>query len=116
MLNLFNEDELKRLIREAVKEEVTAQLKEVLNKDVINTNSKMSSNECERIIKGVRGLAEYLGCGVNTAQNIIKSKILLENNIQYNAGDGWRFRKDNLNRLLKEQPQIFRKVAKKCAC
>ena len=41
------------------------------------------------LIKGVRGLATFLGCGVNTAQNIINSEILLNKKIQYSTGDGW---------------------------
>ena len=33
------------------------------------------------LIKGVKGLADFLGCGINTAQNIIKSEILLKKKI-----------------------------------
>lgn len=65
------------------------------------------------IIKGVRGLADFLGCGVNTAQNIINSEILLKKKIQYNTGKGWRFRKDKLTELLEKEPEILKKVRKK---
>lgn len=65
------------------------------------------------LIKGVRGLADFLGCGVNTAQNIVSSEILLNRKIQYNAGDGWRFRKDKLTELLEKEPEILKKVRKK---
>ena len=65
------------------------------------------------LIKGVRGLADFLGCGVNTAQNIVSSEILLNRKIQYNAGDGWRFRKDKLTDLLEKEPEILKKVRKK---
>ena len=65
------------------------------------------------LIKGVKGLATFLGCGANTAQNIINSKILLKKKIQYNAGDGWRFRKDKLTDLLEKEPEILKKVRKK---
>lgn len=65
------------------------------------------------LIKGVKGLADFLGCGINTAQNIIKSEILLKKKIQYNTGKGWRFRKDKLTELLEKEPEILKKVRKK---
>ena len=65
------------------------------------------------LIKGVKGLADFLGCGINTAQNIIKSEILLKRKIQYNTGNGWRFRRDKLTDLLEKEPEIFKKVRKK---
>ena len=67
----------------------------------------------DNLIKGVKGLAKYLGCGVNTAQNIINSEILLNKKIQYSTGDGWRFRKDKLTDLLEKEPEILKKVRKK---
>lgn len=65
------------------------------------------------IIKGVKGLAEFLGCGINTAQNIINSEILSKKRIQYRAGKVWRFRKDKLSLLLEEEPEVFKKVGRK---
>ena len=65
------------------------------------------------LIKGVKGLADFLGCGINTAQNIIKSEILLKRKIQYNTGNGWRFRRDKLTELLEKEPEILKKVRKK---
>lgn len=67
----------------------------------------------DNLIKGVKGLANFLGCGVNTAQNIINSEILLKKKIQYNTGKGWRFRKDKLTELLEKEPEILKKVRKK---
>ena len=67
----------------------------------------------DNLIKGVKGLADFLGCGVNTAQNIINSEILLKKKIQYNTGKGWRFRKDKLTDLLEKEPEILKKVRKK---
>ena len=67
----------------------------------------------DNLIKGVKGLAKHLGCGVNTAQNIINSEILLNKKIQYATGDGWRFRKDKLTDLLEKEPEILKKVRKK---
>ena len=74
---------------------------------------KQVSTTDANLIKGVKGLADFLGCGINTAQNIIKSEILLKRKIQYNAGDGWRFRKDKLTDLLEKEPEILKKVRKK---
>lgn len=65
------------------------------------------------LIKGVKGLADFLGCGINTAQNIVNSEILLKKKIQYNTGKGWRFRKDKLTELLEKEPEILKKVRKK---
>jgi len=65
------------------------------------------------LIKGVKGLAAFLSCGINTAQNIIKDGILLKKHIQYNTGKGWRFRKDKLTELLEKEPEILKKVRKK---
>ena len=72
-----------------------------------------TSSTDDNLIKGVKGLAKYLGCGVNTAQNIINSEILLNKKIQYSTGDGWRFRKDKLTDLLEKEPEILKKVRKK---
>ena len=72
-----------------------------------------TSSTDDNLIKGVKGLAKYLGCGVNTAQNIINSEILLNKKIQYSTGDGWRFRKDKLTELLEKEPEILKKVRKK---
>lgn len=65
------------------------------------------------LIKGVKGLADFLGCGINTAQNIIKSEILLKRKIQYSTGNGWRFRRDKLTDLLEKEPEVLKKVRKK---
>ena len=67
----------------------------------------------DNLIKGVKGLAAFLGCGTNTAQNIINDGVLLKKKIQYRTGDGWRFRKDKLTDLLEKEPEILKKVRKK---
>ena len=80
------------------------------NNDVeITTTTSTDDN----LIKGVKGLADFLGCGINTAQNIVNSEILLNKKIQYNTGKGWRFRKDKLTELLEKEPEILKKVRKK---
>ena len=58
-------------------------------------------------------MADFLGCGINTAQNIVNSKILLKKKIQYNTGKGWRFRKDKLTGLLEKEPEILKKSTQK---
>ena len=78
----------------------------------VEVKEQVSTSDAN-LIKGVRGLATFLGCGVNTAQNIVSSEILLKRKIQYNAGDGWRFRKDKLTELLEKEPEILKKVRKK---
>lgn len=65
------------------------------------------------IIKGVEGLKAYLGCGVNTAQDIINSKILEKKGIQYRAGRSWRFNKNKLAELLEKEPEILKYKGRK---
>lgn len=78
----------------------------------VEVKEQVSTSDAN-LIKGVKGLAVFLGCGTNTAQNIINDGILLKKKIQYNAGDGWRFRKDKLTDLLEKEPEILKKVRKK---
>ena len=66
--------------------------------------------EPRELIKGINGLADFLGCGTTKAQNIINSGILQERNIAYRAGNRWRFNKTLLTRLLEEEPEILNKV------
>ncbi len=66
--------------------------------------------EPRELIKGINGLAEFIGCGITKAQNILNSGILQERNIAYRAGKRWRFNKALLTRLLEEAPEILNKV------
>lgn len=66
----------------------------------------------ENVLKGVAGLAGFLGCGINSAQGIINSKILEEKKIQYKIGKAWRFNKNKLASLLEANPEIFKKLPK----
>lgn len=67
MFNLtINEDEFKRLIREAVREEVAAQIKEMVGIDDVHK----LPNDNKPYIKGVKGLADFLGIGKSTAQKL----------------------------------------------
>lgn len=83
--------------------------KELATTTLIEIKDEPSTGDAN-LIKGVRGLAEYLGCGINTAQNIINSEILSKKKIQYRAGKSWRFRKDKLTELLDKEPEILKKV------
>ena len=66
--------------------------------------------EPRELIKGISGLAEFLGCGSTKAQNIMNSGVLQERDIAYRAGNRWRFNKTLLTRLLEEEPEILNKV------
>ena len=71
--------------------------------------------EPRELIKGIKGLAEFLGCGITKAQNIINSGILQERNIAYRAGNRWRFNKTLLTRLLEEELGILNRVYSEAA-
>ena len=74
-----------------------------------NQTSPMD-DEPRELIKGINGLAEFLGCGSTKAQNIMNSGILQERDIAYRAGNRWRFNKTLLTRLLEEEPEILNRV------
>ena len=67
-------------------------------------------DEPRELIKGVNGLAEFLGCCLTKAQNIMNSGVLQERYIAYRAGNRWRFNKKRLTRLLDEEPEILNRV------
>ena len=74
------------------------------------TNQTPLEVEPRELIKGVNGLAEFLGCGSTKAQNIINSGVLQEREIADRAGNRWRFNKTLLTRLLDEEPEILNRV------
>lgn len=67
-------------------------------------------DEPRELIKGINGLAEFLGCCSTKAQNIMNSGVLQERDIAYRAGNRWRFNKTLLTRLLDEEPEILNRV------
>lgn len=67
----------------------------------------------ERIIKGVKGLATYMGIGITKAQEILNSGILQEQGIAYRSGKAWRLNAEKLEKLLSEHPAIFRGIQQK---
>lgn len=74
-------------------------------------HSHQSGND--RVVKGVRGLARFLGCGVNKAQQIMNSGVLIEEKIAYKTGHTWLMNREKLTILLEENPRIFEKLSTK---
>lgn len=79
------------------------------------TNLDKTGNEPRELIKGIKGLADYLGCGITKAQNIMNSGILQKKDIAYRAGNRWRFNKTLLTNLLQEEPEILNGVCAEAA-
>ena len=69
--------------------------------------------EDERIIKGVKGLGKYLGCGTTKAQEILNSGLLKPNAIAYFTGKGWRINREKLDKFISENPYAFKGKLKK---
>ena len=90
----------KELLRLLIEESETEESKQSQIKD-----------EPRDLIKGVNGLADFLGCGSTKAQNIINSGILRERDIAYRAGNRWRFNKTLLSRLLEQEPEILNGIS-----
>ena len=58
-------------------------------------------------IKGVKGLAEYLGIGTTKAQDILNSGILQQNDAAYRVGKSWRIHPHKLDELKRKNPNLF---------
>lgn len=74
----------------------------------LNTEKRDTEIEDANIIKGVEGLAVFLGCGKTKAQEILNSNVLQEAGIAYRMGRGWRLKKEKLSSFMKDNPEIFR--------
>lgn len=72
-------------------------------------------DEPRELIKGINGLAEFLGCGTTKAQSIMNTGVLQEREIAYRAGNRWRFNKTLLTKLLEEEPEILNKDCSEAA-
>jgi hypothetical protein len=109
-----NKKEVMKELLNTMYESACAQkeLLELLLEEFETEETKQTTMEVEPrdLIKGVNGLADFLGCGSTKAQNIINSGILRERDIAYRAGNRWRFNKTLLARLLEEEPEILNKV------
>lgn len=71
------------------------------------------TSKTDKLIKGVKELAKYLGIGVTKAQEILNSGLLKPNAVAYRNGKGWRINAEKLDKLLSDNPDIFRGVLKK---
>jgi hypothetical protein len=66
--------------------------------------------EDKLIIKGVIGLGKYLGCGTTKAQEILNSEVLKHDGVAYRNGRSWRINAEKLDKLLADNPDIFKGV------
>ena len=80
-----------------------------------DANQSEVENDPRELIKGISGLADFLGCGNTKAQSIMNSGILQDRDIAYRAGNRWRFNKGLLNKLLQTEPEILNKLCSKAA-
>ena len=87
---------------EIVKQHIVSQTEEVVRTDEISATD-------QNLIKGVNGLAKFLGCGITYAQAVINSKVLMQDGIQYKCG-GWIFNKSKLEKLMKENPELLKHI------
>ena len=88
---------------------------QLLNEYESDAQPAAKDNEPRELIKGIKGLADYLGCGITKAQNIMNSGILQKKDIAYRAGNRWRFNKTLLTNLLQEEPEILNGVCAEAA-
>ena len=84
-------------------------------KAIVTTTPKEHSPQSRNDgpIRGVRGLAKFLGCGVNKAQQIMNSGVLIEEKIAYKIGHTWLMNREKLTVLLEGNPRIFEKLLTK---
>ena len=80
----------------------------ITSKEEVVRKNEISTTD-QNLIKGVKGLANFLGCGVTYAQAVINSKVLMKDGIQYKCG-GWLFNKSKLEKLMKENPELLKDI------
>lgn len=102
--------ELLTTIYEAQKE-----LLRLLTEESEESKQSQIKDEPRELIKGINGLAEFLGCGTTKAQSIMNTGVLQEREIAYRAGNRWRFNKTLLTKLLEEEPEILNKDCSEAA-
>lgn len=108
---VIDKNELMKKLLSSMYESVCAQKKmlELLLEEYEAENNEQEQDieEPRELIKGIGGLAEFLGCGTTKAQSIMNSGVLQERDIAYRAGNRWRFNKTLLTRLLQQEPEIL---------
>lgn len=75
--------------------------------ETTNPKQIQQMEDSSRIISGTKGLANYLGCSNGTAFGIIKSRVLMDNKIQYKVGENWKFNREKLDKYISENPEIL---------
>lgn len=76
---------------------------------VVRMPASSSNVTAEKIVKGVGGLARYLGIGNTKAQEILNSRILQKHKgTAYLTGKGWRINTEKLDELIADNPEIFK--------
>ena len=83
---------------------------------IVDNYSKKKTDEVPvNVIRGVRGLAKFVGVGVTKAQEIVNSKILEENGISYWVGRKICFDGEKLAAFLTSNPDALKgkKLSKK---
>ena len=62
----------------------------------------------DKVISGVKGLANFLGCGQTKAMEIVNGRKLVEAKIQYRVGRTWKFDAIKLREKLDKNPDFLK--------
>lgn len=89
--------EQKKLIEQLI------ELHQLLSEQEEDENQK----EDRTLVKGVGGLADYLGCGKNKAQDILNTGVLQKKEIAYRTGNRWIVNTTLLDEALAENPELL---------
>ena len=84
-----------------------AKFKDVVCKDKVEEVEPVKKENTHEIIKGVKGLAMYLQCGVTKAQAILNTGKLQKNGIAYRDGNTWSIDKNKLAEQLANDPELL---------
>ena len=84
-------------------------IQEAAEPEPIESSLDGKEKEDANIIKGVEGLAKYLGCGKTKAQDIINKnkEIFKKTGVATDIGR-WRFNKEKLDEFIKSNPTALR--------
>lgn len=83
--------------------------KTVEQNEIPSTIQEESTSQ-NKLFRGVKGLATYLGIGTTLAQAIINSKVLEKDCAQYFAAGRWYFNKEKLDNLLSKNPELLKDI------
>ena len=68
----------------------------------------ISSTGDEELIRGTRGLATFIHCGINRANAIAKSGILKRAGVQFKIGNTKYYNRKKLTEALSTNPDLFK--------